>query len=126
MVSRYGRGVDSGCKLACVSATDRKTTKTHPALALYDRLFREAAESDTITAPDHFVETSVFQDRLAAEGIEHPENFIEFANWCEEIGLCAFAHRLIVAHHRKHGTQRDPSREAAYRFHRRRKKLGLP
>lgn len=99
-----------------------KTTR-HPALDLFEKMFREVAASDPIVTPDAFVETSVFQDALDRAGIERPQGFINYADWCEEIGLCDLAHRLIRAHHRKMGTRGDPSREAAYRFHKRRQKL---
>lgn len=82
-------------------------------------MFREAAAGDPIVTPDHFVESSVFHARLAKEGIDRPEGFIEFSDWCDSIGLPAFAHKLSMAHHRARGTKGDPSREKAYRFHRR-------
>ena len=99
--------------------------KLHPALDLFGKMFRQVAASDPIVTPDHFVETHVFQDALTKAGIDHPEGFIQYADWCEQIGLCDFAHKLIRAHHQKMGTSGDPSREAAYRFHKRRQRLGL-
>ena len=102
----------------------------HPALTLYKRLFEQVAAGEdvatnTATNPTVFVEASIFHARLLAAGIDRPEGFVEFADWCDEIGLPEFAHKLTLAYHRGHGTTPTPMERGAWRLRCHLKRNGL-
>lgn len=126
---RYVRGVDACGKLARMQASK---SKLHPALALYQKLFAEVASGadvccgSALHTPSAFVESSIFLARCQAAGIDCPANdSVEFWRWTERIGLTEFAHRLVMAHHRKHGTKPSPMERGAWRLEKHLKRHGL-
>lgn len=106
-----------------MKASTRKIT--HPAIGLFEAMFREAAASDPIVMPEFYVETSIFLDRLAAAGIEHESNFVRLGEWRVEIGLDKLARRLVREEHRRCGTTPTPDRRAIARGYRKLERLGL-
>lgn len=76
-------------------------------------------------SPSLFVESGVFHMRLKAEGIERPENSVEYWKWCEDLGLPEFAHKLVMAHHRLAGTSPTPMERGAWRLYLHGKRHGI-
>jgi hypothetical protein len=105
--------VDSRVTLAIMSAV-----KNHPAFAIYERLFAEAAADDSPTCPSGFVHESHFHRALIEAGIECPAGFVAFSDWCESIGVPQFVHRLIMRHHSSRGTSPSPYERMGARQHR--------
>lgn len=103
----------------------------HPALALYKQLFDEAASGADVATnsagvlPTAFVESSIFHARLRHVGIDRPDGFVEFSDWCDAIGLPECSHQLVLAYHRKHGTSPTPMERGAWRLRCHLKRHGL-
>ncbi len=77
------------------------TRKIHPALALFKELFEMWATPDNPDLPEYIVSRCPFRMELRRRGIEHPDNFIKFCEWEEEIGLRKFAKKVIAAYRRQ-------------------------
>jgi hypothetical protein len=84
-------------------------SKIHPALALFTRLFHEAASPDNVYTPEMFVNRWVFVDRCKAAGIAVPTNPVRVWEWEESIGLNAHVRKLVRAYHRSRGTKPGPA-----------------
>lgn len=90
----------------------------HPAVVLWERLFRDAEGEDRIENPSYWVERSVFLDRCAREGISAPSSLPDVVAWEEKIGLSAVIKKTLDAYYRRTGTTRDPMTAGAQRLDR--------
>lgn len=88
----------------------------HPALALYKKLFDQAATEDRPDLPTHYVPRSWFAVKCREAGIEMPENVVKMWEWEQSIGLNKFAEKIIRAHHKAHGTDFTPMEKASMRL----------
>ncbi len=97
----------------------------HPALALWERMFREAEAEDRIENPSYWVERSVFLDRCTREGISVPQRLPDVLEWEEKIGLREFVRKTIDAHLKRTGNSRDPMTAGALRLEKHMLRAGL-
>lgn len=98
--------------------------KTHPAKALFRKLFTEAAKGaeDNPQLPTYYVPRNHFHALCRKEGIDIPAGFVAAVQWEEEIGLPEFTHRIFAKHHKEHGTDFTPGEKAAWRQRQRMKR----
>lgn len=90
---------------------------THPAVALFAELFEKWATPDNPDLPEYIVSRCPFRMELRRRGIEHPENFILFCQWEEEIGLRKAAKRIIAAHRKKMRARQEAAQRAVWAGH---------
>lgn len=96
--------------------------KNHPAIELFSRLFAEVEAQNSPELPSHFVPMSVFIAVAKREGLDVPDNVIEFWEWSQKIGLRKHAERIMKDYHKRHGTDFTPMEKGALRLQR---KLGI-
>lgn len=66
----------------------------HPALALFERMFREAAAHDSPENSGHLIPRNVFYAQCWKEGIDAPKGVVDGWAWEQKIGLNKLARRL--------------------------------
>lgn len=83
---------------------------------LFIQLFEQVAAQGKPESPSYYVPRNWFHARLRAAGIPIPDNFVDAVEWEEAIGMPEFSHRIVKAHHRKHGTDFSPMEKGARRL----------